>query len=447
LDPTYLQVFELDDTTDLQSLDWFVQLRQTAWEQGDAAQTVAGIIQDVQAQGDQAVARYMRQWTDPDFDANHIRVTTDELANALRNLDSGLRDAFKKAIGHVRAYQQHIKPTDPESLTLGDAQLGLRFTPVSSVGLIVPGGKAAYPSTVIMLAVPAMVAGIPPQSIRVVTPPPTRAKESSANASSDVSPLVMAVCALLGIDQVYRIGGAQGVAALALGTRTVKPVDLIAGPGNTYTQLAKQQLSGRVGIDGFYGPSEVLVIADESADPTMIAADLIAQAEHDPGRCFLVAWSSNVIAAVNEQIEKQLANRTRREAIAASFKQWSAALRVNDEALAVRVADCIAAEHVQLAVADPDAWLQRLQHGGQYFLGDQSPVAAGDYFAGPSHCLPTSTTARFASGISVYTFLKRSGVIDYRGGISQTVIDAVDQLAQAEGLDGHAQSMRMRRKT
>ena len=192
------------------------------------------------------------------------------------------------------------------------------------------------------------------------------------------------------------------------------------------------------GSTGSMAPARSLVIADGSADPALIAADMIAQAEHDPGRCFLVSWSHKVIGQINQQIEEQLKHRNRRRAIAASLKQWSAALLVHNEEVAVHVTDCIAAEHIQLAVADPDTWLQCLQHGGQYFLGDQSPIAAGDYFAGPSHCLPTSTTARFASGVSVYTFLKRSGVIDYRKGISQSIIDAVDLLATAEGLDGHA---------
>ena len=443
----YLQVYEIGSADDLQSLEWFVHLRGSAWGRGDAAKLVARIIDDVESEGDRAVERYMREWTDPEFSAKTIRVAPKELVDALRNLNRELREAMQKAIGQVRAYQQHIMPTDALPLTLGNAELGMRFTPVSSVGLLVPGGRAAYPSTVIMLAVPALVAGVAKDAISVVTPPPTRrAKGESDGEPGDVSPLVLAACALLGIDRVYRIGGAQGVAALASGTHSVKPVDMIVGPGNLYTQLAKMQVHGRVGIDGFYGPSEVLVIADDSANPVRVAADLIAQAEHDPGRCFLVAWSHKVIGQVNEQIDHQLTLRHRRKEIEAALKNGSAALLVTGEAEAVTVADQIAPEHVSLAVARPGDWLKRLRHGGAYFVGDSSPVAAGDYIAGPSHCLPTGTTARFASGVSVYTFLKRSGTVSYPKGIPTSLIDAAVCLAKAEGLDGHAASLRIRKR-
>ena len=266
-----------------------------------------------------------------------------------------------------------------------------------------------------------------------------------AEPAGDVNPLVLATCALCGVERVYRIGGAQAMAALAFGTKTVKPVDMIVGPGNAFTQLAKQQLMGRVGIDGFYGPSEIVVIADDSADPARVAADLIAQAEHDPGRCILISWSRRAIDAINRQLEVQLAARQRIKAIEVSLKDWSAALLVPEEATAIAASDAIAAEHVNLAVVDPDALLAKLRHGGAFFLSDRSPVAAGDYFAGPSHSLPTGTTARFTSGISVYTFLKRSGTVHYRRGMSPATIDAIARFAQAEGLDGHAASVHARR--
>jgi len=439
-----IPVFEIRDPLDLDSLAWFSQLQQGTSLNSEAAGVVAQIISDVQAQADQAVVRYMQQWTDPGFCVEQIRVSADALDQSLKNLNQPIRQALQRAIRHVRAYQQHIKPVDPKPLKLDGAELGLRFTPVSRVGLLVPGGKAAYPSTVIMLAVPALVAGVDPDSISVVTPPPTRQADQ---APQDVSPLVLAACAMLGIKRVYRIGGAQAVAALALGTPTVHPVDMIAGPGNVYTQLAKIQLQGSVGIDGFYGPSEVLTIADESANPDLVAADLIAQAEHDPGRCFLVAWSQAVIDRVNKHIQEQLIQRRRRGAVEDSFSQWSAAILAPDEDVAVKIADRIAAEHVNLAVESPNAWLNKLHHGGEYFLGDQTPIAVGDYLAGPSHCLPTGTTARYTSGVSVYTFLKRSGTISYPQGLPADVIDAVAVLAKAEGLDGHAASVEWRRST
>ncbi len=349
---------------------------------------------------------------------------------------------FETSIENVRAYQRHLRPADPKPLSVGGAELGLRFTPVGSVGMLVPGGKAAYPSSVIMLAVPALEAGVPLDALSLVSPP----TNAGMSGTRDISPLVLATCQLLGITNVYRIGGAQAVAALAMGTQTVKAVDMIVGPGNVYTQLAKQQLAGQVGIDGFYGPSEIVTIADDTADPARVAADLIAQAEHDPGRCFLVAWSPTVIEAVNSQISRQLVDRLRKTPIERSLRDWSAALLVADPDEAADVANILAAEHVNLAVADPAGWLPRLKNGGEFFLGDATPVAAGDYIAGPSHCLPTGTTARFASGISVYTFLKRSGTVCYRQGMPLATIDAIAAFAQAEGLDGHAASARIRKK-
>jgi histidinol dehydrogenase len=419
-------------------------LRASATTSGEAARTVSKIIQDVARGGDEAVVRYMRKWTDPAFSTRRIAVAPSELAVALRGLEKKMRRVLDASIAHVREYQKHIKPREPKPVVIDGATLGLRFTPVRSVGLAVPGGKAAYPSSVIMLAVPAIVAGVDPEGISVVTPPPTRTGTQSVG---DISPLVLATCALLGIRRVYRIGGAQAIAALAFGTKTVQPVDMIVGPGNVFTQLAKQQLAGRVGIDGFYGPSEIVTIADGSADPARVAADLIAQAEHDPGRCFLVAWSRGVIDAVNQEIQKQTISRKRREAVARSLREWSAAVLVKNEAAAVESADTLAGEHVNLAVRKPEAWLKRTRNGGEFFLGDQTPVAAGDYFAGPSHCLPTGTTARFASGVSVYTFLKRSGTVGYKKGMSRKTIDAIAAFAEAEGLDGHAASARVRRKT
>jgi histidinol dehydrogenase len=326
---------------------------------------------------------------------------------------------------------------------IGGATLGLRFTPVESAGLTVPGGKAVLFSSLIMLAVPAMVAGVPPEAIAVVNPPPTRRADEPVD---DISPLVLATCRMLGLSRLYRIGGAQAVAALAYGTRSVERVALIAGPGNVFVQLAKQQLAGLVGSDnGFYGPSEIVTIADGSARPERVAADLIAQAEHDPGKCFLVCWSRKVIERIAAEVERQKAMRGRVDAIEKALETESAAVLVKNEKQALEIADTIAAEHVNLAVKDPRKMLAKLKHGGEFFLGDQTPVAAGDYYAGPSHCLPTGTTARFASGISVYTFLKRSGTVEYPRGMDARTVADIARLAEAEGLDAHAESVRVRR--
>ena len=258
---------------------------------------------------------------------------------------------------------------------------------------------------------------------------------------------MLATAKLLGVEKVYRLGGAQAVGALAFGTETVEKVDLIAGPGNVYVQLAKAQLGAVCGTDnGFYGPSEIVTVADETADAGHVASDLIAQAEHNPGKCFLVSWSRAVIDRIIGEVERQLEERGRSEAIVSALKNESCAVVVKDEAAAIEVANTLAGEHVNLAVAEPGEMLGRIRHGGEVFLGDKTPVASGDYYAGPSHCLPTGTTARFASGISVYTFLRRAGTVSYPGGMPGHVIDRIARLAEAEGLDGHAASVRERSK-
>lgn len=419
-------------------------LRGTTSLAGETATLVAEIIEAVRTRGDAALVEYMRKWTDPQFQAASIRVSEAEFDTAEAGLDPLLRTSLEAAIENVRAYQQHILPADVAPLTLDGAELGLRHSAVASAGLAVPGGAAVLFSTVVMLAVPAIVAGVDPRAIRIVNPPPTRRGD---DAPGDISPIVLATCRLLGVETVYRIGGAQAIAALAYGTETVEAVDLIAGPGNVYGQLAKQMVAGVVGTDGgFYGPSEIVTIADETADVRRVAADLIAQAEHDPGKCFLLAWSRDVVDAIVADVTRQLELRGRSEIIERALAAESAAVVVSDEDEAVLLADRIAAEHVNLAVADPERLLGRLRNGGEFFLGDASPVAAGDYYAGPSHCLPTGTTARFASGVSAYTFLKRSGTVHYREGMPATVIENIARLASAEGLDAHAESARIRGK-
>ncbi len=416
------------------------RLRDQVTAGGDIAEKVAAIVEDVRVNGDDAVVNYMRQWTNPAFTQGMIRVTDDQLAAAEKSLDPAIRSALQRAIDHVRQYQQHIKPVDPPTVTIDGAQLGLRFTPFARTGLHVPGGKAAYPSSVIMLAVPAQVAGV--EQLSLVSPPPTAAPGA---APGDISPLVLGVCHMLGLRRVYRIGGAQAIAALTYGTASVAPVDFIAGPGNAFTQQAKRQLFGHVGIDGLFGPSEVAILADDSARPDWIAADLIAQAEHDPGSCFLISTSRAVIDKILAEVQRQLPLRKRRPAAEQALRDWSAAVLVPSDAAAHELIDTIAAEHVTLAVRDPHATLSKLRHGGAFFLGDTTPVASGDYYAGPSHCLPTGATARFTSGLSAYTFLKRSSVEHYpKRPCDQAIADIVT-LANAEGLDGHAHSLQIRK--
>lgn len=420
------------------------RLRATTSAGGDVAKTVADILADVRAHGDEALVRYVRKFSDPGFSKDRLRVSAGELANASKRVDTDLLDAIRTAIAQVREYQQHVMPKATAPVTIGGAELGLRFSPVDSVGLCVPGGSAVLFSTLIMLAVPAIVAGVDPKSISVVHPLPNR--RPGDEGAGDISPIVLATAHLLGIDKVYRVGGAEAVAALAYGTDTITPVDFIAGPGNVYGQLAKAQVNGTVGIDGFYGPSEIVTIADETADPVRIASDLIAQAEHDPGKCFLVVWSRRVLDAIVGEVKNQLGQRNRRDAIVRALENESCAVIVKDLDEAAEVTNRFAAEHVNLAVADPDALLGKVRHAGEVFLGDTAPVAAGDYYAGPSHCLPTGTTARFTSGISVYTFLKRTGTVAYRAGMPAKAVTHIARMADAEGLDGHAHSARVRCK-
>lgn len=437
-----LPLFDLSTPAGLAGLhDQIERLRPPVGLDSEAARTVAEIINHVRRDGDEAVAHYMRRWTDPGFAKDRILVSQAELDQAERDLSPALRAAIHGMIENVRAYQSHLVPQPPAPLVHGGAEMGLRFTPVDSVGLAVPGGTAAYPSSVVMLAIPALVAGVPPERLCVVTPPPTRSGDGPAR---DVAPLVLAACKLAGVQKVCRIGGAQAMAALAFGTELVPKVDMIVGPGNTYVQLAKAQLSGVIGTDGFYGPSEILTIADDAADPRKVAADLIAQAEHDPGKCFLVSWQAGTLERVIGELGRQLALRNRVEPLRRALAEDSCAVLVKDAAQAADVANRIACEHVSLAVGDPDALLPMIRHAGEILLGDETPMAAGDYWAGPSHCLPTGTTARFTSGLSPYTFLKRVGTIRYRQGIPQLAREAIALLAEAEGLDGHAESARVR---
>lgn len=440
---THLVVYDLGQADGQAGFDSrLARLRQTASISSEQGQAVAAIVSDVAEHGDKAVVRYMQQWTDPAFDAARIAVRPEALDAALDVLDSDLRGAIERSIANVRAYQQHVMPASLAPMTLGDAQLGLRWTPVDSAGLCVPGGTAVLFSTLIMLAVPALVAGVPADQIAVVSPPPTR---QAGEPAGDISPLVLATCKLLGIERVYRIGGAQAVAALAYGTETVEPIDLIAGPGNVYVQLAKALVAGTTGTDnGFYGPSEIVTVADDTANPDRVASDLLAQAEHNPGKCFLVAWQRDVIDAIAGSLEKQLADLPRRDVIAKSLASDSCAVLARDADHALELANTLATEHLDLAVADPGDWLTRVRHAGEVFLGDATPVAAGDYYAGPSHCLPTGTTGRFTSGVSAYTFLKRTGTVAYPDGMSAQTINDIAMLANAEGLDAHARSAQIR---
>lgn len=438
-----MPLLDFEQTADRRQLEGLIgRLAELAAGAPAVAEVVGEVIDAVRRDGDDAVVRYMRRWTNPSFRASDIRVSADAMAEAFEALDPALRQTMARAIEHIRAYESHIKPADSAPITIDGARLSVRFTPIDRVGLHVPGGRASYPSTAMMLAVPAQVAGC--RELAVVSPPPTVRAGEPADAVSDISPLVLAVCHMLGLTEVYRIGGAQAIAALALGTQTVKPVDLVVGPGNAYTQEAKRRMVGRIGIDGFFGPSEVVVLVDDSCSPAVVASDLIAQAEHDPGCCFLIGWSRPLLEQILAEVSRQLPARARMEPLAEALGNWSAAVCCVDRAQALELVDRIAGEHVILAVSDPERTLTELRHGGAWFLGHYSPVAAGDYYTGPNHSLPTGTTARFGSGLSVYTFLKRSSVEYYPQPPSPQTIADIVRFAGAEGLEAHAESVRLR---
>jgi histidinol dehydrogenase len=399
---------------------------------GADAAAVARTLADVKERGDDAIVDLARRFDDPAFTADQIRVAPDEMRAAAGRVPARELAALRRAIAQVREYQTDILPQVPRPTVRPGLELGLRFTPLDSAGLYFPGGKAAYPSSLLMLAVPAQVAGV--KRIAVCSPP-------SKYGRSD---LVLAACHELQLTDVFRAGGAAAIAALAFGTRTIPAVDKIVGPGNRYVQLAKRALAGCVGIDGFLGPSEVVVIADESGRADFIAADLIAQAEHDPGSCFLLTTSEALAADVVEEVGRQAEVLSRKAAIGTALREESAVVVDPSMPALIQLANRLAAEHVNVQTRDDRAVLARLMHAGAVFLGPYSPVAAGDYVAGPSHCLPTNTTARFSSGISVYEFLKRGSVVRYEPHGLANDADAVVALANAEHLDGHAASVEVR---
>ena len=395
-------------------------------------EAVRQILADVARRGDDAIVETARRFDDPNFTADQIRVKPQDMKSAADRVPAEQMAAVRRSITQVREYQSKVMPKEEPHFHRRGVELGLRFTPLDSAGLYLPGGKASYPSTLIMLAVPAQVAGV---GKIVVCSPPSRFGRSD---------LVLAACHELGLTDVFRAGGAAAIGAMAFGTSTIPAVDKIVGPGNRYVQLAKRALAGGVGIDGFLGPSEILVIADETGDPRAIAADLIAQAEHDPGSCFLLTTSQSLAQRVREDIERQKKALKRTEAIDRALANDSAVLiDVSLDAL-IEWGNRFAAEHVNLQTKDDDAVLAKLRHAGAVFVGPHSPVAAGDYVAGPSHCLPTNTTARFSSGISVYEFMKRSSVERYTAAGLAEDAPAIIALAEAEGLDGHAASVRVR---
>ncbi|MEM1011494.1 MAG: histidinol dehydrogenase [Planctomycetota bacterium] len=403
------------------------------FQDDEKTSAVQGILEDVAERGDAAVVDAIRKFDDAQFEAENLVATPQELAAAADRVNGTLIGHLEQAIEQVRLYQQHVMPASavPE-LERGGLRLGMRYMPIDSAGCYVPGGKASYPSSLIHLVVPAQVAGV---GQIVVTTPASRFGQSD---------LVLAAAHLLGGPTLVRCGGPAAVAALAFGTERVPRVDKIVGPGNSYVQIAKRLVSGGVGVDGFLGPSEVLVFADDSADAAFVASDLLAQAEHDPGSCFLLTSDKSLPQRVEAELDRQLNELSRRSAAEKALVEESAIIVASDESALFELASELAPEHLSVQTRDPRQTLASLPHAGCAFLGPWSPVAVGDYVAGPSHCLPTNTTARFGGGISVFEFLKRGGIVQYDEASLRHDASAAAELADAEGLDGHAKSVRLR---
>lgn len=399
----------------------------------DVSAAVAAIIADVRARGDDALIELSARFDGVTLTPETLRVSPDEIAAAEAACDAALRDALGFAAARIEAYHRRQLPSDASFTDESGARLGWRWSALDSAGIYVPGGTASYPSSVLMNAIPAKVAGV--QRIAMVTP-----------ASGGTIPaLTLAAARIAGVTEIYRAGGAQAVAALAYGTHTIEPVDKIAGPGNAWVAAAKRMVFGRVGIDSIAGPSEVLVIADSGNDPAWIAADLLAQAEHDASsQSILITDDPEFADAVAQETGRQLAVLPRRAIAAKSWEAHGAIILVPHILEAAPLADRLAPEHLQIATADPEALFARVRHAGAIFLGRHTPEAVGDYVAGSNHVLPTSRTARFASGLSVFDFLKRSSVLSCDAESLAALAPAALALAEAEGLGAHRHSIAIR---
>jgi histidinol dehydrogenase len=397
-------------------------------------QAVAGILRDVAERGDAALLEHTRRLDRLDAaSVDELRVPREELERAAASLDPALLASLRRAADNVRRFHERQREHGFVDLLPDGSLLGQRVTALRRVGIYVPGGRAAYPSTVLMNAIPAAVAGV--EEIAMVSPAP----------DGEVAPVVLAAAHVAGVTEVIRAGGAQAVGALAFGTESVGRVDKIVGPGNKWVAEAKRQVFGRVDIDMVAGPSEILVIADELADARHIAADMIGQAEHDPDAiAWLVTTCAAHLAEVPREIERLLEANPRREVARAALEANGAIVQVPDLAAAAELADLRAPEHLELLVMEPLLLAGRIRNAGAIFLGSWSPEPVGDYFAGPNHVLPTGGTARFASPLGVYDFLKRTSLIGYSAERLRRDAADVVRLAESEGLHGHAEAVRVR---
>jgi histidinol dehydrogenase len=413
----------------------FTALLARAVTEPQVTDTVREIIARVRRDGDAAVIDYTNRFDRVRMGLSHLHISADEIAEAVAQTPAALREALALAAGRIEAFHRAQLPKDIAFTDAAGARLGLRWGPLDAVGIYVPGGKASYPSSVLMNAIPARVAGV--KRIAMCVPAP----------DGVLNPLVLAAASMAGVTEIYRTGGAQAVAALAYGTAIIAPVDRIVGPGNAYVAEAKRQVFGQVGIDSIAGPSEVLILADAGNNPGHLALDLLAQAEHDEdAQAILITDDPALADSVLAAVEKALETLPRAEIAGESWRRHGAVILVQNWDEAVGLANRIAPEHLQLMLPEPGRIFTQIRHAGAVFMGASTPEAIGDYVAGPNHVLPTSGTARFASGLSVYDFLKRTSWVALDDAALAAIGPAAVALARAESLTAHAASVEVRLK-
>jgi histidinol dehydrogenase len=396
--------------------------------------TVREIIEAVRQDGDRAAIAYTEKFDRQKIALDNLRVSGSELDAAYQQISKDLLNAIQIACQKIEAFHKKRLPQSWLNFEEDEVVLGKRYTPVDRAGIYVPGGRASYPSTVLMNAIPAKVAKVP--RIVMVTPPGEGGK---------IAPAVLVAAQEAGISEIYRIGGAQAIAALAYGTETIPNVDVITGPGNIYVTLAKKMVYGKVGIDSLAGPSEVLIIADAQANPSHVAADMLAQAEHDPmAAAILLTVDLDLAKRVSQEVEKQLENHPRKLLTEKAIANYGSIVIVDSLEEAANLSNLFAPEHLELEVADPWELVRHIRHAGAIFLGNSTPEAVGDYLAGPNHTLPTSGAARYASALGVETFMKHSSLIQYSPLALKKVSSIIQILAQAEGLPSHSDSVKFR---
>lgn len=397
-------------------------------KQSNVVDTVRSIVADVGDGGDVAVAEYTNKFDNVNFTPTDFRVSEKDLKTAFDDLDKNLLASLRRSIDNVRKYQTEI------CITSKPATSGIKYAPVKRAAMCIPGASAPLPSTVIMTAVPAQVAGV--EEIVVLSPP---------RHDENINPVILGLCYELGIKEVYRISGAQAVAAAAWGTKTIKKVDMIVGPGNNYVQMAKKEVFGLVKIDSFAGPSDVVIIANDAANPSYLAADMLSQAEHAPGAALLITDSKGIAQKTLEELEAQLKQLSRADETRACLLDSSAIILTKDLNEAIDFANEFAAEHLEIQCGKKSSDVEKkIENAGAIFIGENTPVAVGDYFAGPSHTLPTRCTTKFFSALTANDFLKSSSLIQYTADKLKDAADDIIRIATVEGLDAHAKSVQKR---